>query len=161
MRAIHKKILRCWLPLGAALLLSTAARAQVLPGLVGQWQAYEIGFTVSEAVPDSVRERLNDPQTAALNHGIAEGTTQLRVEFRADGSYRFVVMHGEEVAQNETGTYAVARGRLRASSPGSPSGSSFDGHQIRKLSRRVLLLSFPMGEHMPGVEEEVEYRRVK
>jgi hypothetical protein len=70
-------------------------------------------------------------------------------------------MHGEEVVQNETGTYAVVRGRLRASSLGSPSGSSFDGHQIRKLSRRVLLLSFPMGEHMPGVEEEVEYRRVK
>jgi hypothetical protein len=128
---------------------------------VGQWQAYEIGFTVAETVPDSVRERLNDPQTADLNHGIAEGTAQLRVEFRADGSYRFVVMRGEEVVQNEAGTYSVVKGRLRASSPGSPNGSSFDGHQIRKLSRRVLLLSFPMGEGMPGVEEEVEYRRTK
>lgn len=160
MKVMTKKTTHYWLLL-AALLLAAPARAQVLPGLVGQWQAYEIGFTVAEMVPDSVRERLNDPQTAALNHGLAEGTTQLQVEFRADGSYRFVVMHGEEVVQNETGTYAVVRGRLRTSSPGSPSGSSFDGHQIRKLSRRVLLLSFPMGEHMPGVEEEVEYRRVK
>jgi hypothetical protein len=113
---------------------------------------------VAETVPDSVRERLNDPQTADLNHGIAEGTAQLRVEFRADGSYRFVVMRGDEVVQNETGTYSVVKDRLRASSS---KGSSFDGNQIRKLSRRVLLLSFPMGEQMPGVEEEVEYRRVK
>jgi hypothetical protein len=161
MRAIRKKISPCWLPLGAALLLGAPARAQVLPGLVGQWQAYEIGFTVTETVPDSVRERLNDPQTADLNHGIAEGTAQLRVEFRADGGYRFTVMRGEEVVQNEVGSYSVSKNRLRASSPGSRSGSSFDGHYIRKLSRRVLVLAFPMGEQLPGVEEEVEYRRVK
>jgi hypothetical protein len=160
MRATTEKTIRYWLLL-LVILLAAPAHAQVLPGLVGQWQAYEIGFTVAETVPDSVRERLNDPQTADLNHGIAEGTAQLRVEFRADGSYRFVVMRGEETVQNETGTYSVAKGRLRASSPGSPSGSSFDGHEIRKLSRRVLLLSFPVGEQMPGVEEEVEYRRVK
>lgn len=140
------------------MLLGTSARAQVLPGLVGQWEAYEIGFTVAETVPDSVRERLNDPQTADLNHGLADGTAHLRVEFRADGSYQFVVTRGEEVVQNETGTYSVAKGQLRASSA---KGSSFDGQQIRKLSRRVLVLSFPMGEQMPGVEEEVEYRRAK
>jgi hypothetical protein len=160
MRATTDKTIRYWLLL-LVILLAAPAHSQVLPGLVGQWQAYEIGFTVAETVPDSVRERLNDPQTADLNHGIAEGTAQLRVEFRADGSYRFVVMRGEETVQNETGTYSVAKGRLRASSPGSPSGSSFDGHEIRKLNRRVLLLSFPVGEQMPGVEEEVEYRRVK
>jgi hypothetical protein len=161
MRAIPKKLIRCWFLLGAALLLGTAARAQVLPGLVGQWQAYEIGFTVTETVPDSVRERLNDPQTADLNHGIAEGTAQLRVEFRADGGYRFTVTRGEEVVQNEVGSYAVSKNRLQASSPTSRNGSSFDGQQIRKLSRRVLVLAFPMGEGMPGVEEEIEYRRVK
>jgi hypothetical protein len=161
MKAIHKKLTRCWLLLGTALLLGTPARAQVLPGLVGQWEAYEIGFTVSEAVPDSVRERLNDPQTADLNHGIAEGTAQLRVEFRADGGYRFTVMRGEEVVQNEIGSYSVDKNRLQASSPSSRNGSSFDGHQIRKLSRRVLVLAFPVGEDMPGVEEEIEYRRVK
>jgi hypothetical protein len=158
MKALIKKTTRYWLPLGAVLLLGTSAQAQVLPGLVGQWQAYEIGFTVAETVPDSVRDHLNDPQTADLNHGLAEGTTQLRVEFRADGSYRFVVTRGEEVVQNEAGTYSVDKGRLRASSA---TGSSFDAQQIRKLSRRVLVLAFPMGEHMPGVEEEVEYRRVK
>jgi hypothetical protein len=158
MKALMKKTTRCWLLLGAALLLGTSARAQVLPGLVGQWEAYEIGFTVAETVPDSVRERLNDPQTADLNHGLADGTAHLRVEFRADGSYQFVVTRGEEVVQNETGTYSVAKGQLRASSA---KGSSFDGQQIRKLSRRVLVLSFPMGEQMPGVEEEVEYRRAK
>jgi hypothetical protein len=161
MKATTEKTIRYWLLLLATLLLAAPAHAQVLPGLVGQWQAYEIGFTVAETVPDSVRERLNDSQTADLNHGIAEGTAQLRVEFRADGSYRFIVMRGEETVQNENGIYSVTNGRLRASSPSSPNGSSFDGQQIRKLNRRVLLLSFPIGEQMPGVEEEVEYRRVK
>ena len=158
MKAMLKKTTRCWLPLGAALLLGAPARAQVLPGLVGRWEAYEIGFTVAGTVPDSVRERLNDPQTADLNHGLAEGTAHLRVEFRADGSYQFIVTRGEEEMQHETGTYSVAQGQLRASSP---KGSSFDGQHIRKLSRRVLVLSFPMGKSMPGVEEEVEYRRAK
>lgn len=158
MKAIRKNTIYRWLLPGTALLLGAPARAQVLPGLVGQWEAHEIGFTMAETVPDSVRERLNDPQTAALNHDMAEGLAHLRVEFRADGGYQFTVTRGEDVVQNETGTYSVAQGRLRASSS---KGSSFNGQQIRKLSRRVLLLSFPMGDDMPGVEEEVEYRRVK
>lgn len=150
-----------WPHLGAALLLAVPAQAQTPAGLIGSWEAYEIGFAVASTVPDSVRDRLNDPNTADLNHALTEGTAHLRVEFRADGGYQFTVTRGEELVQAETGTYQVVDGRLRASSPGSRSGSSFDGHQIRKLSRRVLLLSFPMGEAMPGVEEEVEYRRAR
>ncbi len=150
-----------WRPLAAALLLAAPAQAQIPTELLGRWEAYEIGFTVPDALPDSVRDRLNDPTTADLNHALADGSTHLRVEFRADGGYQFTVTRGEEVVQSETGTYAVVKGRLQASSPSSRSGSSFDGHQIRKLSRRVLLLAFPVGEYMPGVEEEVEYRRAK
>jgi hypothetical protein len=152
---------RYWQHLGAALLLAAPAQAQTPAGLIGRWEAYEIGFTVPDALPDSVRDRLNDPATADLNHALAEGTAHLRVEFRADGGYQFTVTRGEEVVQSETGTYQVVNGRLQASSPTSRSGSSFDGHEIRKLSRRVLLLAFPMGEAMPGVDEEVEYRRAK
>lgn len=160
MSEIRRKARGYWLLLGAAL-LAAPAQAQVPAELVGRWEAYEIGFVPLGTVPDSVRDRLNDPQTADLNHAIAEGTARLRVEFRADGGYQFTVTRGEEVVQSETGTYKVADGRLQASSPGSRSGSSFDNHQIRKLSRRVLLLAFPVGEYMPGVEEEVEYRRAK
>ena len=152
---------RYWQHLGAALLLAAPAQAQTPAGLIGRWEAYEIGFTVPDALPDSVRDRLNDPQTADLNHAIAEGTARLRVEFRADGGYQFTVTRGEDVVQTEIGTYSVVNGRLQASSPSSRSGSSFHDQQIRKLSRRVLLLAFPVGEYMPGVEEEVEYRRVK
>lgn len=149
-----------WL-LGAALLLAAPAWAQTPAGLLGQWEAYEIGFLVPPAAPDSVRDRLNDPSTADLNHALSDGTARLRVEFRADGGYLFTVVRGEEVVQRETGTYSVVNSRLQASSPSSRNGSSFHGQQIRKLSRRVLLLAFPVGEYMPGVEEEVEYRRVK
>lgn len=161
MRLLLPKTNRYWLPLAAALLLAAPAQAQIPTELLGRWEAYEIGFTVPDALPDSVRDRLNDPATADLNHALADGTTHLRVEFRADGGYQFTVTRGEEVVQSETGTYAVVKGRLRASSPSSRNGSSFDGHQIRKLSRRVLLLAFPVGAYIPGVEEEVEYRRAK
>ncbi|HET9501993.1 MAG TPA: hypothetical protein VFO93_00530 [Hymenobacter sp.] len=161
MRLILPKTNSYWRHLAAALLLTARAQAQVPAELLGRWEAYEIGFTVPNALPDSVRDRLNDPNTAALNHALAEGTTHLRVEFRADGGYQFTVTRGEEVVQSETGTYTVVKGRLQASSPSSRNGSSFDGHEIRKLSRRVLLLGFPVGEYMPGVDEEVEYRRVK
>ena len=161
---MRKNILKAgsyWRHLAAALLLAAPAHAQVPTELLGRWEAYEIGFTVPNALPDSVRDRLNDPNTADLNHALAEGTAHLRVEFRADGGYQFTVTRGEEVVQSEIGTYSVVKDRLRASSPSSRNGSSFDGHQIRKLSRRVLLLAFPVGDYMPGVEEEVEYRRVK
>jgi hypothetical protein len=151
---------RYWL-LGAALLLAAPAQAQTPAELLGRWEAYEIGFVISGTVSDSVRDRLNDPNTADLNHAIAEGMARLRVEFRADGGYQFTVTRGAEVVQSEIGTYKVVQNRLEASSPSSRNGSSFEGHQIRKLSRRVLLLGFPVGETMPGVEEEVEYRRVK
>jgi hypothetical protein len=161
---MRKNILKAgsyWRHLAAALLLAAPAHAQVPAELLGRWEAYEIGFTVPNALPDSVRDRLNDPNTADLNHALAEGTAHLRVEFRADGGYQFTVTRGEEVVQSEIGTYSVVKDRLRASSPSSRNGSSFDGHQIRKLSRRMLLLAFPVGDYMPGVEEEVEYRRVK
>jgi hypothetical protein len=161
MGAILKKTIRCWLLLVAALLLAAPAQAQIPAELLGRWEAYEISFTVTGALTDSVRDRLNDPQTADINHGIAEGTTHLRVEFRADGGYQFTVTRGEEMMQAEIGTYKVVEGRLQASSPSSRNGSSFDDQQIRKLSRRVLVLAFPVGEEMPGVEEEIEYRRVK
>jgi hypothetical protein len=151
---------RYWL-LAAAALLAAPAQAQVPAELLGRWEAYEIGFTVPDALPDSVRDRLNDPNTADLNHALTDGTAHLRVEFRADGGYQFTVTRGEEVVQSEIGTFSVVQNHLRASSPSSRNGSSFDGHQIRKLSRRVLLLAFPVGEYMPGVDEEVEYRRVK
>ena len=150
-----------WPLLGAALLLGAQAHAQTPPGLLGSWEAYEIGFTVTSTVPDSVRDRLNDPITADLNHAIAEGTAHLRVEFRADGSYRFTVTRGDDMVQNETGTYSVTKDHLQANSPGSRSGSSLHDQQIRKLSRRTLVLAFPVGDYMPGVEEEVEYRRAK
>jgi len=152
---------RWWLPV-AALLLAAPAQAQQIPAeLIGRWEAYEIGFVPLGTLPDSVRDRLNDPQTADLNHAIAEGTARLRVEFRANGGYQFTVTRGADVVQSEIGTYSVVNGRLQASSPSSRSGSSFHDQQIRKLSRRVLLLAFPVGEYMPGVEEEVEYRRVR
>jgi len=161
MKVLRKKARAPWWPLAAALLLAVPAQAQVPAELIGRWEAYEIGFVPLGTVPDSVRDRLNDPQTADLNHAIAEGMARLRVEFRADGGYQFTVTRGEEVVQSEIGSYSVVDGRLRASSPSSRNGSSFDAQQIRRLSRRVLLLAFPVGEYMPGVEEEVEYRRVK
>jgi hypothetical protein len=162
MSQIRRKAGSHWLLLGAALLLAAPAQAQQIPAdLVGQWEAYQIGFVLSGAVPDSVRDRLNDPQTADLNQALAEGSTHLRVAFRADGGYLFTVTRGEEVVQRENGTYSVAHGRLQASSPNSLNGSSFHDQQIRRLSRRFLVLAFPVGEYMPGIEEEVEYRRAK
>jgi hypothetical protein len=141
------------------LLAAPMAWAQVPPLLVGQWEAHEIGFIAQEGVPDSVRERLDDPQIGALNVDIMRGDAQLLVEFRADGSYQFSVTRNGQLVRAETGTYSVAHDTLYARSPASPGGSSFNDQHLSRLTRRVLLLAFWVGSDLPGVTEEIEYRR--
>jgi hypothetical protein len=143
------------------LLAAPAAWAQVPPLLVGQWEAREIGFVAQESVPDSVRDRLDDPQIGALNVDIMRGEAQLLVDFRADGSYQFSVTRNGQVVRAETGTYSVVHDTLYARSPNSPSGSSFNDQHLNRLTRRSLILTFWVGSELPSVTEEIEYRRRK
>ncbi|GAB3638592.1 hypothetical protein GCM10027422_41820 [Hymenobacter arcticus] len=149
----------------AGLILSTApAGAQKAPKepptLLGRWQTRQIGFTATAATPDSVRDQLDDPDMADLNQAIFTGEAQLLVEFRADGSYQFTIDRAGQQLRLETGTYSLADGHLQASSPASADGSSFSDQQVRRLTRRGLVLVFPVGPALPGVTEQVEYRRV-
>lgn len=146
--------------LAAALLAASAAQAQVPAGLVGRWETRTIGFTYTGDTPDSVRNRLNNPTIAQLNRAIATGEAHLVVDFQADGRYEFTISYPDQTSSTETGTYTVQAGHILADSPGSADGSSFHDQEIRQLSRRTLLLAFPLGAAMPGAEEEVEYRRV-
>ena len=149
----------------AGLLLAAApALAQKAPKepptLLGRWQTRQIAFTATAAVPDSVRDQLDDPEIADLNQAILMGEAHLLVEFRADGSYQFTITREGKQLRTETGTYSLTNGQLQASSPGSADGSSFSDQQVLKLARRTLVLGFPVGPAMPGVAQEVEYRRV-
>ncbi len=130
------------------------------PTLLGSWQTRQIAFTATAATPDSVRDQLDNPDIADLNQAIFMGEAQLIVEFRADGSYRFTINRDGKQLRLETGTYSLANGHLQASSPGSADGSSFHDQQVLKLTRRGLVLVFPVGPELPGVDEEIEYRRV-
>ncbi|MGI4743722.1 MAG: hypothetical protein ACRYG7_51875 [Janthinobacterium lividum] len=136
------------------------ACAQVPDLLPGRWEMYQISFLVPEMVPDSVRDHLDDPQVADLNLAIMDGRAQLVVEFGADGSYQFSVTRGGERVRAEAGSYGVAANTLQARSPGAES-SSFNGQKLSKLTKRTLVLTFPAGPTLPGVAEEVEYRRLK
>lgn len=143
------------------LLVAPAAWAQVPLLLVGKWEAREIGFIAQEGVPDSVRDRLDDPQIGALNVDIMHGEAQLVVEFRVDGSYQFSVTRSGQVVRAETGTYSVVHDTLYARSPNSPGGSSFNDQHLSRLTQRALMLTFWVGSDLPGVTEEIEYRRRK
>lgn len=121
---------------------------------------YQISFLAAETVPDSVRDRLDDPQVADLNLAIMDGRAQLVVEFGTDGSYHFSVTRGGERIRTEVGTYSLIASTLQAHSP-SAEGASFNGQQLSKLTKHTLVLTFPAGPTLPGVAEEVEYRRLK
>lgn len=146
--------------LGPLLLLVLPIWAQVPALLPGRWEMYQISFLAAETVPDSVRDHLDDPQVADLNLAIMDGRAQLIVEFGTDGNYQFSVMRGGERVRAEAGTYSVAAKTLQAHSP-SAEGTSFNGQQLSKLTKRTLVLTFPAGPTLPGITEEVEYRRLK
>lgn len=142
------------------LLAAPAARAQGPALLLGRWAVYQIGFLADATVPMEMLEHLNDPQVADLNLAIEQREAELLVEFRADGTYQFSITRAGQRVRSETGRYALKDGRLTASSP-APDGSSFHDQQVAKLNRRQLVLTFPAGENMPGVIEEITYYRIK
>ncbi len=142
------------------LLLAVASRAQVPALLPGQWELRQISFVANQTVPPDILERMDNPEVAELNEEMAAGAAQLRVEFRPDGTYRFAVQRSGQPPRTEVGTYAVQGSQLQAQSPGTEGGSSFDGQRIAELSRRKLVIELVVGAELPGVVEEMEYRRV-
>jgi len=136
-----------------------AGQAQV-PGLLpGRWQLRQISFVANQTVPPDILERMDNPAVAELNQEVAAGTTQLVVAFQPDGTYQFTVMRAGQPGRVEAGTYAVRGNTLLAQSPGTPGGSSFDKQTITQVSRRKLIVEFSVGDELPGVLEEIEYRR--
>jgi len=144
----------------ALLCAGPAALAQVPARLPGQWAVHQIGFLADATVPSELLEHLNDPQVADLNLAIERSEAKLVVEFRADGTYQFSVVRAGQPTRTEAGRYTLVNGLLTASSP-APGGSSFHNQHLAKLTRRLLVLTFPAGDNMPGVVEEVTYYRLK
>ncbi len=142
------------------LLLAVAGRAQVPALLLGQWELRQISFVANQTVPPEILERMDNPEVAELNAEVAAGVAQLRVVFRPDGTYRFAVQQPGQPPRTEVGTYAVQGSQLLAQSPGIEGGSSFDGQRITQLTRRKLVIELVVGAELPGVVEEIEYRRV-
>lgn len=142
------------------LLLPLTAPAQVPALLPGRWAVYQIGFLADATVPREMLERLNDPQVADLNLAIERKEAELLVEFRADGTYQFSITRNGQRTRAESGSYALKDGWLTASSA-APDGSSFHDQQVTKLTKRMLVLTFPADKSMPGVVEEITYYRLK
>jgi len=136
------------------------AWAQVPPQLPGRWELRQISFVANQTVPPDIFERMNNPEVAELNREIAGGAAHLVVEFRPEGTYHFTIVRAGQPDYTERGTYSVADKVLLGQSPGMASGSSFDHQQVLALSRRRLVLQFLVGEELPGIIEELEYRRV-
>ena len=147
--------------LGAGLLKPAVVRAQVPALLPGQWEMRQISFVANQTVPPDILKQMDNPEVAELNQEIADGQTHLVVEFRPDGTYLFVVARLGQPGRIETGTYSVKGKTLLAQSPGTESGSSFDHQEMVQLSRRRLVVEFLVGDELPGVLEEVEYRRAQ
>ncbi|MGI4762168.1 MAG: hypothetical protein ACRYF0_15780 [Janthinobacterium lividum] len=150
-----------WLACGAAsLLVAGPTRAQVPLLLPGRWELRQISFVANQTVPPDILERMDNPEVAELNQEMAGGAAHLVVEFRPDGTYRFTVGRAGQPEHTEVGTYGVSGKTLLAQSPGTEGGSSFDHQQVVVLTRRRLVVQFLVGDELPGVEEELEYRRV-
>lgn len=146
---------------GLALAASVqVGRAQVPNLLVGKWAVRQISFVAQPPVADSVLHQMDNPQVASLNNAIRDGGSQLVVEFRPDGTYQFVQTIASRVERTEQGTYAAQGTTLYGQSLTTDGGSSFNNQQITRLTRRILLLTFLVGPNLPGVSEEVEYRRL-
>jgi len=152
----------CCLELVVASLLAAApAQAQVPALLLGQWEMRQISFVANQTVPPDIMERMDNPEVAELNQEVAAGVARLVVEFRPDGTYHFTVKQPGQPDRLETGTYAVRANVLLAQSPATAGGSSFNQQRLVQVSRRRLVVEFPVGEELPGVVEEIEYRRVR
>jgi len=162
MMALPGRPLFWQLSLALSGLLATApARAQVPALLLGQWEMRQISFVANQTVPPDIMERMDNPEVAELNQEVAAGVAHLLVDFRPDGTYQFTVRRAGEPDRLETGTYAVRAHVLLAQSPATEGGSSFDQQRLIEVSRRKLVVQFPVGNELPGVLEEIEYRRVR
>lgn len=150
---------RLWLLAGLVLLLGHA-RAQVPAALLGEWELRQISFVTDQGAAPELLARMDNPEVAALNREVTAGTARLRVAFRPDGTYVFSIARPGQPARNETGTYIVQNKTLFAQSPATAGGSSFDHQRLVQVSRRKLVVDFLVGEELPGVTEEVEYRRL-
>jgi hypothetical protein len=149
------------LVLNSFLLPIASARAQVPALLLGQWELRQVSFVTSQGAPPDLLARMDNPEVAALNQQIAGGTAHLLVTFQPDGTYAFRVMRPGQPAREETGTYFVTNKTLFAQSPATEGGSSFDHQLLVQVSRRRLVVEFLVGDELPGVTEEVEYRRIR
>jgi hypothetical protein len=142
-----------------SLLGASSAQAQVPALLVGRWEMRQISFVAERAVPDSVLHQMDNPQVADLNIALAAGEAKAIVDFRPDGTYQFTLVRAGQTERAEAGSYSVKNNTLVAQSPATPGGSSFDDQLLTRLTRRVLIVTFVVGPELPGVLEEVEYRR--
>jgi hypothetical protein len=150
-----------WLAgVGGSLLLARPGWAQVPALLPGRWELRQISFVANQTVPPDMLERMDNPEVAELNREMAGGAAHLVVEFRPDGTYQFRVVRAGQPDHTELGTYHVSGKTLLAQSPGTEGGSSFNGQQVVELTRRRLVVKFLVGDELPEVEEELEYRRV-
>lgn len=145
---------------GASLLVAPPARAQVPPLLLGRWELRQISFVANQTVPPDILERMDNPEVAELNQEMAGGEARLVVDFRPDGTYTFTVVRAGQPGHTEVGTYGVSGKTLLSQSPDTAGGSSFDQQQLVALTPRRLIIRFLVGDELPGVEEELAYRRV-
>jgi hypothetical protein len=145
----------------AGLLAAAPAKAQVPALLLGQWEMRQVSFVANQTVPPDIMERMDNPEVAELNQEVAAGVAHLLVTFLPDGTYLFTVRRAGAPDRLETGTYAVRANVLLAQSPATAGGSSFDQQRLTQLSRRRLVVEFAVGKELPGVVEEIEYRRVR
>lgn len=141
------------------LLASPAAAQSPAAGLVGRWEMRQISFLATHAVAPELLARLDNPEVAALNQAVAAGEARLLVEFAPNGTYQFRITHAGQPDHLETGTYQLRADTLLAQSPGSPSGSSLHDQHLVQLTRRKLVVEFLVGNDLPGIIEEIEYRR--
>jgi len=156
---LHTRRLRLSLSICLLAAAPAAGRAQAPAQLPGRWQLRQISFVANQTVPPAILERMDNPEVAELNQEVAAGTARLAVVFQPDGTYQFTVARAGQPDRAETGTYTVRGNLLLAQSPATPGGSSFDNQTIKQVNRRKLVVEFLVGDELPGVLEEVEYRR--
>ena len=121
----------------------------------------QISFVATHPVAPELLARMDNPAVAALNQAVAAGEARLLVEFGPAGTYAFRISRAGQPDYLETGTYQLRADTLLAQSPGSAAGSSFHHQHVAQLTRRKLVVAFWVGDDLPGILEEIEYRRAR
>lgn len=128
------------------------------PRLAGRWQQRETSFVARNGLTAAQQEQLNDSLTADLNTQLRKGQATMTLTLDPAGNYRYARQAKRAAGSAVAGTWHLSRDtlylRAQTASPALPPML-----RVVRLTRRVLVLEFPIWKPADQVYQQVRFRR--